>query len=90
MEDPGQTGRPQAAKRAVELAEARLLRDSWPEYCDGKLRRYIGKQSRKFQTWSIAGYLVAKMLLEDPTRLGMVSLEADKQMGPLIKRSASF
>ena len=84
------TGRPQIARRAIELAESRLLKDGWPEYYDGKLGRYIGKQARKYQTWSIAGYLVAKMMLEDPSHLGMISLEEDKQMKPLIKRSSSW
>ncbi|CAL8995552.1 unnamed protein product [Prunus brigantina] len=84
------TGRPQIARRAIELAESRLSKDSWPEYYDGELGRYMGKQARKFQTWSIAGYLVAKMMLEDPSHLGMISLEEDKQMKPLVKRSASW
>ncbi|KAJ8433945.1 hypothetical protein Cgig2_001874 [Carnegiea gigantea] len=84
------TGRPQMARRALELIESRLLKDSWPEYYDGKLGRYIGKQARKFQTWSIAGYLVAKMMLEDPSHLGMIALEEDKQMKPVLKRSASW
>ncbi|XP_057510409.1 probable alkaline/neutral invertase B isoform X1 [Actinidia eriantha] len=84
------TGRPQTARRAIELAETRLLKDGWPEYYDGKLGRYIGKQARKLQTWSIAGYLVAKMMLEDPSHLGMVSLEEDKQMKPVMKRSSSW
>ncbi|KAE9448230.1 hypothetical protein C3L33_19878, partial [Rhododendron williamsianum] len=84
------TGRPQIARRAIELAETRLLKDSWPEYYDGKLGRYIGKQARKFQTWSIAGYLVAKMMLEDPSHLGMIALEEDKQMKPVMKRSSSW
>lgn len=84
------TGRPQIARRAIELAESRLLKDNWPEYYDGKLGRYVGKQARKFQTWSIAGYLVAKMMLEDPSHLGMISLEEDKQMKPVLKRSVSW
>ncbi|KAF6139416.1 hypothetical protein GIB67_026258 [Kingdonia uniflora] len=84
------TGRPQIARKAIELAESRMLKDNWPEYYDGKLGRYIGKQARKFQTWSIAGYLVSKMLLEDPSHLGMISLEEDKQMKPLLKRSSSW
>ncbi|XP_078173097.1 putative alkaline/neutral invertase D [Carex rostrata] len=83
-------GRPQIARRAMDLAESRLLKDGWPEYYDGKLGRYVGKQARKFQTWSIAGYLVAKMLLEDPSHLGMISLEEDRLMKPLIKRSSSW
>ncbi|KAJ4761668.1 Neutral/alkaline invertase [Rhynchospora pubera] len=83
-------GRPQIARRAVDLAESRLLKDGFPEYYDGKLGRYVGKQARKFQTWSIAGYLVAKMLLEDPSHLGMISLEEDRAMKPLLKRSSSW
>ncbi|PPS02727.1 hypothetical protein GOBAR_AA17941 [Gossypium barbadense] len=63
---------------------------SWPEYYDGKLGRFIGKQARKYQTWSIAGYLVAKMMLEDPSHLGMIALEEDKQRKPMIKRSCSW
>jgi hypothetical protein len=55
------TGRPQIAGQAIEQVEQRLSKDGWPECYDGKAGRYIGKQARKFQTWSIAGYLVAKM-----------------------------
>lgn len=84
------TGRPQIAKRAIELAESRLSTDHWPEYYDGKHGRFIGKQARKLQTWSIAGYLVAKMMMEDPSHLGMISLEEDKQMKPVLKRSTSW
>ncbi|KAH0981095.1 hypothetical protein GBA52_008272 [Prunus armeniaca] len=84
------TGRPQIARRAIELAESRLLKDNWPEYYDGKLGRYVGKQARKFQTWSVAGYLVAKMMLEDPSHLGMIALEEDRQMKPVMKRSNSW
>ncbi|KAJ1686169.1 hypothetical protein LUZ63_017559 [Rhynchospora breviuscula] len=83
------TGRPHIAKKAIDLAERRLLKDGWPEYYDGKLGRYIGKQSRKYQTWSIAGYLVAKMMLEDPSNLGMISLEEDREK-PVVKRSSSW
>jgi hypothetical protein len=50
----------------------------------------VGKQPRKHQKWSIAGYLVAKMMLEDPSHLGMISLEEDKAMNPVLKRSASW
>ncbi|EPS64471.1 neutral/alkaline invertase 1 [Genlisea aurea] len=83
-------GRPQLARRAIEVAETRLMQDGWPEYYDGKKGRFMGKQARKNQTWSIAGYLVAKMMLEDPSHLGMISLEEDKRMKPHIKRSASW
>ncbi|XP_016443070.1 putative alkaline/neutral invertase D [Nicotiana tabacum] len=84
------TGRHQLARKAIEQTETRLLKDSWPEYYDGKHGRYIGKQARKFQTWSIAGYLVARMMLEDPSHLGMIALEDDKQMKPPMKKSTSW
>ncbi|KAG7586739.1 Glycosyl hydrolase family 100 protein [Arabidopsis thaliana x Arabidopsis arenosa] len=84
------TGRPQIARRAIELAEARLLKDGWPEYYDGKSGRFIGKQARKFQTWSIAGYLVAKMMMDDPTHVGMISMEEEKHMKPPLRRSSSW
>ncbi|EEF37366.1 probable alkaline/neutral invertase F [Ricinus communis] len=84
-------GRPQIAKRAVELVEQRLSKDGWPEYYDGKTGRYVGKQARKYQTWSIAGYLVAKMMIENPSNLLIISLEEDKKIAkPTLTRSASF
>ncbi|KAF9687934.1 hypothetical protein SADUNF_Sadunf02G0144800 [Salix dunnii] len=73
-------GRPQIAKRAIELAEQRMSKDGWPEYYDGKTGRYVGKQARKYQTWSIAGYLVAKMMVENPSNLLLISLEEDKKI----------
>ncbi|GJN03035.1 hypothetical protein PR202_ga20434 [Eleusine coracana subsp. coracana] len=60
--------RPEIAERAVEVAERRIATDKWPEYYDTKRARFIGKQSRLFQTWSIAGFLVAKLLLENPDK----------------------
>ncbi|KAK9999823.1 hypothetical protein SO802_019426 [Lithocarpus litseifolius] len=74
------TGRPQIAKRAIELVEQRLSKDGWPEYYDGKTGRYIGKQARKYQTWSISGFLIAKMMIENPSNLVMISLEEDKRI----------
>ncbi|KAG7589827.1 Glycosyl hydrolase family 100 [Arabidopsis suecica] len=60
------------------------------EYYDGKSGRFIGKQARKFQTWSIAGYLVAKMMMDDPTHVGMISMEEEKHMKPPLRRSSSW
>ncbi|KAI7993494.1 Cytosolic invertase 1 [Camellia lanceoleosa] len=34
-----------------------------------KTGRYVGKQARRYQTWSIAGYLVAKTMIENPSNL---------------------
>lgn len=58
--------RPDIAARAVEVAEKRIAVDKWPEYYDTKQARFVGKQARMYQTWSIAGFLVAKLLLENP------------------------
>lgn len=58
--------RPEIAEKAVKVAEKRISRDKWPEYYDTKQARFIGKQAHLFQTWSIAGYLVSKLLLANP------------------------
>lgn len=69
--------RPEIAVKAVEIAERRISRDKWPEYYDTKGARFIGKQSRLFQTWSIAGYLLAKLLLAKPKRAKILVSEED-------------
>ncbi|MBA0589739.1 hypothetical protein Gorai_018472 [Gossypium raimondii] len=85
------TGRPQIAKRAIELMEQRLSKNGWPEYYDGKAGRYVGKQARKYQTWSISGYLVAKRMIENPANLPIISLEEDKRISmPKLTGSISF
>uniref|UniRef100_A0A0C9S4G9 Alkaline/neutral invertase n=1 Tax=Wollemia nobilis TaxID=56998 RepID=A0A0C9S4G9_9CONI len=70
-------GRPDLASRAVEVAEKRISKDRWPEYYDTKTARFIGKQARLYQTWSIAGYLVAKSLLENPELATILTCEED-------------
>ncbi|KAG2410569.1 Neutral/alkaline invertase [Vigna angularis] len=68
------------AAKAVEMAERRIARDRWPEYYDTKRSRLIGKQSRLYQTWSIAGYLVAKLLLADPSKAKILITEEDSEL----------
>lgn len=72
--------RPEIALKAVETAEKRISRDKWPEYYDTKRARFIGKQSRLFQTWSIAGYLVAKLLLANPSAAKILVNEEDSEL----------
>ncbi|KAL7252747.1 hypothetical protein ACSBR1_007338 [Camellia fascicularis] len=72
--------RPETAAKAVEVAEKRISIDKWPEYYDTKRARFIGKQSRLFQTWSIAGYLVAKQLLADPSAAKILITEEDSEL----------
>lgn len=72
--------RPEIAAKAVEIAEKRLSRDKWPEYYDTKRARFIGKQAHLYQTWSIAGYLVAKLLLADPSKARILITEEDSEL----------
>ena len=72
--------RPEIALNAVKLAENRISRDKWPEYYDTKRARFVGKQSRLFQTWSIAGYLVAKLLLANPSAAKILVNEEDSEI----------
>jgi len=65
-------GRIDLAHRAINIAEKRLHTDQWPEYYDGQNGRLIGKEARKYQTWTIAGYLLAKELVDNPNYLKLV------------------
>lgn len=72
--------RPEIAAKAVEVAEKRISRDKWPEYYDTKKARFVGKQARLFQTWSIAGYLVAKLLLANPSAAKILITQEDSEL----------
>lgn len=67
------TGRTSIGERALEIAQKHLSQDEWPEYYDGTHGRLIGKESRRYQTWTVAGFLLAKELMDNPTHLGLVS-----------------
>ncbi|PWZ55329.1 Neutral/alkaline invertase 1, mitochondrial [Zea mays] len=73
-------GRRDLARRAVEVAEKRLSDDKWPEYYDTRTGRFIGKQSRLYQTWSIAGYLSSKMLLDCPEMASILVCDEDFEL----------
>jgi len=70
------TGRAEIKHRVIKIAEKRLSKDQWPEYYDGKNGRLIGKEARRYQTWTIAGYLLAKELIKNPENLKLVSFDA--------------
>lgn len=72
--------RPEIAARAVEVAEKRISTDNWPEYYDTKRARFIGKKAQLYQTWSAAGYLVAKLLLADPSAAKKLVNEEDSEL----------
>lgn len=69
--------RPDLAQKAVNLAEKKLSVDRWPEYYDTRNGRFIGKQSRLMQTWTIAGFLTSKMLLRNPEKASLLFWEED-------------
>lgn len=72
--------RPEIAEKAVKAAERRISGDKWPEYYDTKRARFIGKQARLYQTWSIAGYLVGKLLLANPSAAKNLTTEEDSEL----------
>ena len=67
-------GRDDLARRAFEIASRRLLADSWPEYYDGKSGRLIGRRASFNQVWSAAALIASHRLLEDPTRVSLLSI----------------
>lgn len=74
------TGRTDLGWQAIELAERRLSEDEWPEYYDGRNGRLVGKASRKYQTWTITGYLLAREFLQNPQHVSLISFEEDSEM----------
>ncbi|KAI9071503.1 hypothetical protein K1719_046546 [Acacia pycnantha] len=73
-------GRVKLAQKAVDLAEKRLPTDSWPEYYDTRTGKFIGKQSRLYQTWTVAGFLASKMLLKNPEMASLLFWEEDYEI----------
>ncbi|KAK6254332.1 Glycosyl hydrolase family 100 - like 5 [Theobroma cacao] len=73
-------GKPELAQKAVALAEERLSADQWPEYYDTRSGKFIGKQSRLFQTWTVAGFLTSKMLLQNPQKASLLFWEEDYEL----------
>lgn len=69
--------RGELAHHAIAVAERRLVRDHWPEYYDGQDGRLIGKEARKRQTWTIAGYLFAKALIDNPDHLKLITFDPE-------------
>lgn len=71
------TDRIEIAKKAFEIAASRLEKDEWAEYYDGKNGRLIGKESRKYQTWSIAAFIFAKEAIANPRYIDLISFDPD-------------
>jgi len=73
------TGKTNIGERAIKTAEKRWLEaqnhDKWPEYYDGRRGTLVGKKAMRYQTWTIAAYIVAKDLMENPQHLEWISFE---------------
>jgi len=69
------TGRGELAARALNVAADRLADTEWAEYFDGRNGRLIGKEARRFQSWTIAGFLAAHQLLENPAHLDFLGFD---------------
>lgn len=70
------SGHPELAIRALNSAAKRLASEHWPEYFDGHYGQLVGKEARRFQTWSIAGFLSAYQILEQPEHLNLLKFES--------------
>lgn len=70
-------GRPELAQKAIAIAESNLEIDEFPEYYDGHYGHLIGREARKHQTWTVAGYLVAKMMIANPNYPSLVCFNDD-------------
>ena len=68
-------GKTALAKRAMQLAQSKLVDDGWPEYYDGRQGRLVGREARKYQTWTIAGYIAAQYLLDNPKHLDLITYD---------------
>jgi hypothetical protein len=64
----------------IELAERRLSRDNYPEYYDGIHNKLVGKEARRRQTWSIAGYIIAKTLLNEPQKSEILTFDESPEI----------
>lgn len=73
-------GRLEMAKKAVAVAEKRIADDRWPEYYDTRTGKFIGKQARLYQTWTIAGFLTSKILVENPELASSLFWEEDYEL----------
>ncbi len=65
-------GNKEHLSKMIKLMEKRLSKDDFPEYYDGIYNRLVGKEARSKQTWSIAGYIIAKTLIQEPKKVDLL------------------
>ncbi len=72
--------RPGLAKRALTLGINRLQTDDWPEYYDGRDGRFVGREARSRQTWTVAGFLAAVDLVSNPSHLEKLTFDHENDV----------
>ncbi len=75
------TDRTFLTKGAFNAIAKKLQRDDWPEYFDGRDGSLVGKEARKLQTWTIAGYIAAHTLMENPKKAALLSFNSEVSGG---------
>lgn len=60
------------SSKAMEIAAKRLPADDWPEYFDGRFGNLVGKEARKKQIWTAAGFIAAHSILESPDKIKLL------------------
>lgn len=60
-------GRCDLVERALATVEPRLAADDWQEYYEGEGGDLIGRRSRRHQSWTAAGYLIATAVCNRPS-----------------------
>lgn len=64
----------------MELAEKCLGKENWAEYYDGKTNCLAGREARRYQTWTIAGYIAAQTILTQPDGIDTLIFEEDSDV----------
>lgn len=59
----------------MEAAAERLDQDDWPEYYDGRFDNLVGKEARKKQVWTAAGFIAAHAILENPDNIKSLTFD---------------
>lgn len=67
-------------KDGLNTTAQKLLKNDWPEYYDGRDGSKVGKEARKLQMWTVAGYIAASTLLEKPGKAALLSFDSEPEI----------
>jgi hypothetical protein len=66
--------------KIINIAEKKLSANNWPEYYDGVHNKLVGKEARCYQTWTIAGYILAKSALKEPDKINILVFDESSEV----------